>query len=142
MQEIKDIAKMNFRFKEKSSPCNYVHFIAKSLPEYPIEEILTASTLFIEWKPELVEMVLGYLTPKNIRVHVIAQAYEDIAEDVEPWYKTKYKKEKIPAEVIEKWSNAGYNSDLKLPALNEFIPTKFDLKLDNSVVSLYLCCII
>lgn len=135
--EIRDISQMNFRFKEKSSPCSYVHFIAKSLPEYPIEEILTASALFLEWKPDLVKMVLGYLTPENIRIHVMAQAYENIATDVEPWYKTKFKKEKIPESVIEKWRNAGYNSELKLPANNEFIPTKFDLKLENSVIEKY-----
>ncbi|XP_033214183.1 insulin-degrading enzyme isoform X2 [Belonocnema kinseyi] len=132
--EYRDIATMNFRFKEKNSPRNYVSSTVQALQEFPISEVLSAPRLFTEWRPELIDLVLGYLTPENIRVQVVAQAFEEMATEVEPWYQTKFKKEKIPASIIEKWSNAGFNSELKLPAKNEFIPTEFDIKLDNSVV--------
>lgn len=132
--EYRDIAKMNFRFKEKSSPRSQVNSTAQALQEFPVEEVLSAPRLFTEWKPELIELVTSFLTPQNIRVQVVAQAYEDIATEVEPWYQTKFKKENIPADLIEKWSNAGLNSDFKLPEKNEFIPTEFDIKLDNSIV--------
>lgn len=137
LQEYRDIATMNFRFKEKNSPRNYVSSTVQALQEFPINEVLSAPRLFTEWRPELIDLVLGYLTPQNIRVQVVAQAFEEIATEVEPWYQTKFKKEKIPTSVIEKWSNAGFNSDLKLPAKNEFIPTEFDIKLENSVVSFF-----
>ena len=130
---------MNFRFKEKNSPRNYVSSTVQALQEFPINEVLSAPRLFSEWRPELIDLVIGYLTPQNIRIQVVAQAFEEIATEVEPWYQTKFKKEKIPSNIIERWSNVGLNSDLTLPAKNEFIPTEFDIKLENVVVSLFDC---
>ncbi|XP_046427439.1 insulin-degrading enzyme isoform X1 [Neodiprion fabricii] len=127
-EECKDIAAMNFRFKEKSSPRSWVNSTVHCLQEYPMQEILTGPRLLREWKPELIEMVLGYLTPENVRISVVAQQYEDIANEKETWYGTRYMKEKIPNDIIEKWRNAGLNSDLRLPAKNEFIPANFELK--------------
>ena len=126
---------MNFRFKEKSSPQSYVNSISQALQKFPIEEVLSAPRLFTEWRPELIDLVSGFLTPQNIRVQVVAKVYDDIATEVEPWYQTKLKKEKIPQDVIEKWSKAGLNPNFKLPAKNDFIPTEFDIKLDDSPVS-------
>lgn len=125
---------MNFRFKEKSSPRSWVNSTVHCLQEYPIEEVLTGPRLFTEWKPELIEMLMTYLTPENVRISVIAQQYEDIATEKETWYGTRYKKEKIPEAVIDKWRNAGLNPDLRLPARNEFIPTNFDLKPQDTEV--------
>ncbi|XP_012261292.2 insulin-degrading enzyme isoform X2 [Athalia rosae] len=127
-EEHRDIAAMNFRFKEKSSARSYVNSTVHCLQEYPIPEVLTGPQLVKEWRPDLLEMVMGYLTPENVRISVMAQQYEDIATEKEPWYGTRFKKEKIPEDIIEKWKNAGLNPDLRLPAKNEFIPTNFELK--------------
>lgn len=54
--------------------------------------------------------------------------YETDADSVEPWYGTKYKKENIPEELIQRWNNAGTNEAFQLPEVNEFLPTKFDIK--------------
>lgn len=119
---------MNFRFKEKTSPRNYVKMTVLSLQEYPIEEVLSAPRLLTEWKPDLISDLEQYLVPNKIRVHVVSKSCEACADSVEPWYGTKYKKEKIPDEIITRWKNAGYNDALKLPEKNEFIPKKFDIK--------------
>lgn len=126
--EYKDIADMNFRFKEKCPPYRYVSSIVQVLQDYPMEEVLTIEQLFPEWKPDLINWVMDHLTPQNVRIHVVGKSYENIADETEKWYGTKFKKEKIPQSVIEKWSNPGYSSDLKLPPKNDFIPTKFDIK--------------
>ena len=128
---------MNFTFKEKSSPRIYVNATVQYLQDYPIEEVLTAPLLYTEWKPELIMSLENYLVPEKIRVHVVAKAFEDIADAVEPWYGTKYKKEKISNEILEKWENAGklkkLNQAFHLPEKNEFIPTKFDIKTASQV---------
>lgn len=126
---------MNFRFKEKSSPRNWVNSTVHCLQEYPMQEVLTGPRLYPEWRPDLIEMLLGYLTPENVRISVLAQQYEDIATEKETWYGTKYKNEKIPEETIKKWKNAGLNPDLRLPPKNEFIPTNFELKPQEPDVS-------
>ncbi|EZA60071.1 insulin-degrading enzyme isoform X2 [Ooceraea biroi] len=126
--EYKDIANMNFRFKEKSLPRNYVISMVLASQDFPMNEVLTAERIFTEWRPDLIDQILEYFTPQNIRVHVVAKAYKNIADETEKWYGTKYKKETIPAEIINKWSNVSENSDLQLPASNEFIADKFDIK--------------
>ncbi|XP_053988603.1 insulin-degrading enzyme [Hylaeus volcanicus] len=126
--EYRDIANMNFRFKEKCSPSIYVITLVNVLQDYAMEEVLVAESLFQEWDPDSIEQVMEYLTPEKVRIHVIGKVYESIANETEKWYGTRFKKEKIPQDIINKWMNAGYNSDLKLPSKNEFIPDKFDIK--------------
>lgn len=124
---------MNFRFKEKSSPRSYVSSTVRHLQEYPIEEVLSAPRLFTEWRPDLINDLAQYLVPEKIRVQVVAKAYEAEANSVESWYGTKYKKEKIPDEVIKKWNNAELNESFYLPEKNEFVPTKFEIKPNEKV---------
>lgn len=119
---------MNFRFKEKSSPRNYVNSIVQALQEYPMNEVLCAEHTFPKWRPDIINQIMEYLTPQNIRVHVVGKIYENIANETESWYGTKYKKEKIPTDIINMWENVSDNPNLQLPPKNEFIATKFDIK--------------
>lgn len=128
LKEYRDIANMNFRFKEKSLPRNYVNSVVQALHDFPMNEVLCAEHIFTEWRPDLIDQLMEHLTPQNIRIHVVAKAYEGIANETEKWYGTKHKKEAIPVEIINRWNNANENSDLRLPVKNEFIATKFDIK--------------
>lgn len=119
---------MNFRFKEQSSPQSYVSSIAQGLHLYNMEDVLTAEHLFLEWDPQLITDVMEYLKPTNIRVHVVGKHFLKLANQSEKWYGTKFKKEKISLGLIERWQKCPPNSDLALPAENEFIPSIFDLK--------------
>ncbi|KAL6438860.1 hypothetical protein ACFW04_003738 [Cataglyphis niger] len=131
--EYRDIANMNFRFKEKSSPRNYVNSIVQMLQEYPMNEVLCAERTFPEWRPDIINQIMEYLTPQKIRVHIVGKVYENIANETEKWYNIKYKKEKIPTDIINMWENVSDNSDLQLPPKNEFIATKFDIKPEANV---------
>lgn len=122
---------MNFRFKEKVLARNHVMSTVLSLQEFPMEDVLTAPSLFTEWKPEIISEVLTWLTPEKVRIQVIGQAFENIATESEKWYGTKYCKKPIPLETIEKWKNAELNPALRLPAKNDFIATDFSIKLNN-----------
>lgn len=133
LQEYCDIAQMNFRFREKMAPRDYVNVTVQFLQEYPIEEVLTAPRLYTEWKPDLITSLKEYLVPDKIRVLVIAKKFEKEAQSIEPWYSIKYKKERITKEVLHKWKNAGLNPAFKLPLANEFIPTIFDIKPSENV---------
>ncbi|XP_021926557.1 insulin-degrading enzyme isoform X2 [Zootermopsis nevadensis] len=136
-QEYKDIISMHFRFKDKESPRSYVSNIVHNLHDYPLEEVLSGCFLISDWKPDLIEMVLGYLTPENIRVAVVGQMFEPVSNEVEKWYGTKYKLEKIPESVLDEWRSPNLCCDLKLPPKNEFIPTDFDLMPREETAPLY-----
>lgn len=57
----------------------------------------------------------------------MAKKFENDLDQVEPWYGTKYKVAKIPNQILDSWRNAGELDDLKIPEVNEFIPTDFHL---------------
>lgn len=138
LQEYRDLANVNFRFMEKQQPRSYVSSRVTGLWDYPMNEILCGDCLFPQWKPELIDTIVNCLTPQNIRVHVVAKAYENIANETERWYSTKYKKERISTRIIDMWEDAGYNSEFHLPAKNEFIPSRLDLKpRDDNVIGYY-----
>ncbi|KAL6254451.1 hypothetical protein P5V15_014499 [Pogonomyrmex californicus] len=131
--EYRDIANINFCFQEKQLPMNYVSSMVHKLQKYPMIEVLCAERVFKEWRPDLIVEVMKYLTPENIRIHLAAKTYENIANETESWYGTKYKKEKVSKETMDTWNNAGYNSNFKLPSKNKFIPTKFDIKPETNI---------
>ncbi|KAF7987713.1 hypothetical protein HCN44_003576 [Aphidius gifuensis] len=126
--EYKEIAQMEYNFKEKKQPRDAVKITSRNLQKYPIDELLSVPYLPTEWRPDLIKSLYDYLLPKNIRVHIVAQAYDGIADKTEYWYGTKYSEESIPDCIIEKWSEPGWPDYLKLPTVNEFIPKNFDIK--------------
>uniref|UniRef100_A0A1B6FWC7 Insulin-degrading enzyme n=2 Tax=Cuerna arida TaxID=1464854 RepID=A0A1B6FWC7_9HEMI len=125
--EYKDVMSMHFRFKDKEMPRSYVSNIAVNLQDYPMEEVLSASYLLSEWRPDLIQKVLGYFTPNNVRVAVVGKTFESIATECEKWYGTKYKQEKIPEDTIKDWNDESLCEALHLPSKNEFIPNDFSL---------------
>ncbi|KYN00390.1 PREDICTED: insulin-degrading enzyme-like [Cyphomyrmex costatus] len=126
--EYRDIANIDFHFKGMLDPYHYVQFTVQALQQFRMKEILCAECIYPEWRPDLIEEIMTYLTPQNVRIHVVAKAYEDIADETERWYGTKYKKMKISKETMEMWSSAAFNDDLKLPPKNKFIATTFAIK--------------
>ncbi|XP_043479805.1 insulin-degrading enzyme-like isoform X2 [Leptopilina heterotoma] len=128
------IQKINFNFMKKYSSISHVCATAHDMQVYPIEEVLSAPYYLTKWEPQLINQVLNNLRPENIRVKIMAHNFENITTDVEPWYKTKFEKQKIPEFVIQQWTFADDNSDFKLPDRNEFIPVEFGLKFQTSVV--------
>ncbi|XP_015116960.1 insulin-degrading enzyme isoform X2 [Diachasma alloeum] len=131
-EECRQIAQMDFDFKEKSSPRTYVNQTVQALQKYPMEEVLSAPYLPTEWRPDLITLITDHLVPQKIRIHVVGKAFEPIATESELWYGTKFKKEKIPDSVITRWSSPGLHQDLKFPSKNEFIPTAFEIKANEN----------
>ncbi|KAJ8935785.1 hypothetical protein NQ314_012635 [Rhamnusium bicolor] len=134
--ENRDIGQMIFRFKDKESPRSYISSLVHSIQEYPMENVLCANYMLSEWEPELVEKVWNNFVPDNIRIAVIAKKFEEELDEEEPWYGTKYKKTYIPDKTIQAWKDAGLCPDLKMPEINEFIPTDFHLYPIDEDVSL------
>lgn len=102
-----------------------------------MEEVLSGPFLMHEYRPDLIEDLLNRLVPQNIRVAVIGKKFEDIVNEEEHWYGTKFKSEDILEETLAKWELPGLHPNLKLPPKNEFIPTNFDLCAREKDVSLF-----
>ncbi|XP_071646735.1 insulin-degrading enzyme-like [Temnothorax longispinosus] len=133
--EYRDITNMNFHYKEESLLNNYVASAARALQEYPMDEVLCAEIVCTDqiWRPDLIEQVVEYLKPQNIKIYVIAIECEIIANEREYWCGVEYKKVKVPKETMNMWNHAGYSPDLTLPSKNEFIATTLDIKPQTNV---------
>ncbi|CAH1259207.1 IDE [Branchiostoma lanceolatum] len=126
--ECRDLSALKFRFKDKEIPRNYTSHLAGILQKYPMDHVLVAPYLCEDYEPQLIDNVLSKLTPENVRVAVVAKAFEGATDSEEQWYKTQYKIEPISPDLIQQWSEVETHPDLKLPLLNEFIPTQFEIK--------------
>nr|XP_045607622.1 insulin-degrading enzyme-like [Procambarus clarkii] len=133
--ECRDLSSMTFRFKDKERPQSYTCGLSEQLHYYPLEEVLCGGYLLSEFKPELIDMVLGHLIPQNIRIAVVGKALSEKVTCTEKWYGTCYKMEDIDPALLEQWQSVGLNDQLRLPMKNEFVPTCFDLYKDVQPVS-------
>ncbi|XP_021366935.1 insulin-degrading enzyme-like isoform X1 [Mizuhopecten yessoensis] len=125
--EYQNIRAMKFRFKDKEESRNYTPSVCRAMQIYPMEEALSGGHLMSEFRPDLITQILEKLVPHNMRMRVVAKKYEDIVDQTEPLYGTKYRLEKIPKEKLQTWSCCGFHENLKLPAVNEFIPESFEI---------------
>ena len=58
---------------------------------------------------------------------MVGKRFEGKTERTERWYGTQYSHRKIAPETITQWEAADGSECLHLPAVNEFIPTDFEL---------------
>ena len=114
------VAKLAFRFSEKTSAINAVRTIAPALEHYPAENLLVAPFLMEEFDALLIRAFLDHLTPGNVMVSVSGPGYEGIR--TEKWFGVSYDLARGPIEMADMDT-----SGLMLPAVNPFLPDSFDL---------------
>ncbi len=122
-RRLNDIA---FRFKQKMPASNYVRNIASDLQHYPPADVLHGPYRLENYSPELIRHFIGYLTPDNVLVTIVALNLPTDSED--PWYGTRYAVTPIDEAVLGRWRDEQAPTQLALPGPNVFIPTRFDLK--------------
>lgn len=130
--EYRNLRDLEFRFEDQKEPIQLVKHVVSSMRHYPMNEVLVGPHLVTEWRPDLIELVLNMLTPKNMRIIIVDQSLHWKCDETEKVYNTKYGIEKIPQVTINDWTVCGMNQSLHLPQLNPFIPTDFDfLSIDS-----------
>ncbi|RHY90656.1 hypothetical protein DYB35_009446 [Aphanomyces astaci] len=125
--ETQSIALMNFRFRSKETPINYATSLATRMQLYPVQHIVAGSSLLYTYNPVQVESILSQLTPRRMRLTVVAKDFEGKATDVEPWYGTLYAESALPPSLIQRWESPARTEALFCPHPNAFIPHNFDL---------------
>ncbi|CAN7999339.1 unnamed protein product, partial [Ixodes pacificus] len=125
-KELQDQSRMAFRFKGKDTPQGYARDLSSLVHLFPMEDVLAGPYLLEDYRPDLIEDLLGYLRPDNVRIALVAKRFAGQTDSVEKWYGTMYKLEPIAETVLQKWREAGTHENLRLPPRNEFIPNNFD----------------
>ncbi|CAF2145915.1 unnamed protein product [Rotaria magnacalcarata] len=126
--ECKNFNSMNFQFREKERPDDFVSSLAGRMRDYPLVECLSGEYEMREFRPDLIKELLNeYLIPSRMRVFLASKEFTSIATEKEKWFDTQYKKEYLPEELIEKCETCELIPELHLHSPNEFIPTDFHL---------------
>ncbi|CAB4420535.1 unnamed protein product [Rhizophagus irregularis] len=123
--EIKKIREISFRFREKYAPTGYTTNLSMMMQKpYPREWILSTS-LIREFDSKLINELLDLLRHDNFVLRLSSQSFTGL-DQKEKWYGTEYKVEPLSDKLIQALKNITTHSELKLPEINEFIPTDFE----------------
>ncbi|KAI9852489.1 MAG: Insulinase (Peptidase M16) [Thelocarpon superellum] len=135
VEEMKGMAEVDFRFKQKSPASKFTSRISSVMQKpLPRELLLSGLSLIRRFDADLITQALSYLRADNFRLSIVSQDLSDGLDQKERWYGTEYRNEQIPAdflEEIQRVADGHCRSDLPelyLPGKNEFIPTKLEVE--------------
>lgn len=125
--ELKNTGFMEFEYGDKIDPYREAMYYANQLHSTPLQDILSAPYLFLEYDETLIRNFLGRLSPKNLFRKLVAP--EVVTDVVSQLYGTPYKFSpniSVQAKCITKQCLA-LKRTLGLPSKNPYIPRNFDL---------------
>lgn len=134
--ELHQISDMNFQFRENGDPTDFCSRAADLMFDYEPSKLLYGSGMTGDFDSAVATAFLERLTPEHAMVTVIRPEEETEKDDdewqKEQWYGAKYKVTDMTEEQKAEWTNPPkVDERLRLPALNEYIPTDFSLKCDQ-----------
>ncbi|RWR80472.1 nardilysin-like protein isoform X1 [Cinnamomum micranthum f. kanehirae] len=130
-KELQDIGNMEFRFVEEQPQDDYAAELAENLHFYSEEHIIYGDYAFEVWDEKLIEHVLSFFSPENMRIDIVSKSFNKQSKDVqhEPWFGSLYTEEDISPFLLEQWTNPPKRDpSLHLPPKNEFIPCDFSIR--------------
>lgn len=123
--ELKQMAKLNFEFKDTADEARLTRQIANGLHHFPAEEVLSAPCLYGDFNANIIGRFAGYLQPNNLQLIITDPKL--VAQKTTKWYAVEYAIEAIKAETLRCWCNAGLTSALQLPASNPYLPERLGM---------------
>ncbi|XP_042507434.1 nardilysin-like isoform X2 [Macadamia integrifolia] len=133
-KELQDIGNMEFRFSEEQPQDDYAAELAENLLVYPEKHVIYGDYAFEVWDEKLLKHVLSFFTPENMRVDILSKFPDKQSQDFqfEPWFGSRYTEEDI-SPFLALWSDPPeIDSFLHLPLKNEFIPSDFSIRSNDS----------
>lgn len=76
-EELKQLSEINFRFRSKAEPLEYVETLADSLNWLPPKDILVGNEVYLEYNEELISSTLEKLIASNCRIDILSKSFED-----------------------------------------------------------------
>jgi len=135
VDEVKGMAEVDFRFKQKTPASSFTSKLSSVMQKpLPREWLLSGSRLIRKFDPNAITKALEYLRTDNFRLTIVSRDFPGDWDQKERWYGTEYKYEPIPEHLVTTVKRAGQTTvkdrlaELHLPHRNEFIPTKLNVE--------------
>jgi insulysin len=132
--EMKNLAEVDFRFKQKTPASRFTSRLSSVMQKSLPSEWLLSGSLLRRFDPELIKEALSYLRADNFRLVIVSQDFPGTWDQKEKWYGTEYKVEKIPQEFLGDLKKALEStetsriSNVHMPHRNEFVPTRLSVE--------------
>ncbi|GAC08058.1 insulinase family protein [Paraglaciecola chathamensis] len=108
-----------WQFADAIKPTDEAISLSSSIFIYPPEHLIASEYILDKPNPAVVDEVLNFFTPENMRVKVVSPNPKTTF--VSRWYQTPYNVSAIPSSLMQKLQNASCNPLLKLPEKNPFL---------------------
>eukprot|EP00730_Choanoeca_flexa_P002032 TRINITY_DN10883_c0_g2_i3.p1 TRINITY_DN10883_c0_g2~~TRINITY_DN10883_c0_g2_i3.p1 ORF type:complete len:1005 (+),score=244.79 TRINITY_DN10883_c0_g2_i3:33-3017(+) len=130
--EVSAIAAAAYRCLDETDDFDYVSELACQIPQFPDEHALDGEAVYFEYNIEVYRQVIDELCADKCLVYFASQnnLTENEVNLIEPWFKTQYGQQAIPAEWLQRWKAAEASSpfsELTWPTPNPYITTDFEL---------------
>lgn len=132
--EMKNLAEVSFRFKQKTPASRFTSRLSSVMQKPMPREQLLSGSLLRRFDPELIKEAMSYLRADNFRLIIVSQDYPGEWDQKEKWYGTEYKVEKIPQDFLNgiqkalEATSSTRTSDVHMPHKNEFVPTRLSVE--------------
>jgi insulysin len=132
--EMKNLAEVDFRFKQKTPASRFTSRLSSVMQKSLPREWLLSGSLLRRFDPESIKKAMSYLRTDNFRLIIVSQTFPGNWDQKEKWYGTEYKSEKIPQDFLKKIQKAldstegTRTSNVHLPHRNEFVPTRLSVE--------------
>ncbi|ODV92635.1 hypothetical protein CANCADRAFT_56288 [Tortispora caseinolytica NRRL Y-17796] len=122
--ELREMSVIEFKYRHKIGAANTASRLAAAMQKIhiPRDRLLSASSVFVTYKPEVISQFGEYFSPNNFRCMLVSQDYPGDWDQTEKWYGTQYRIEQFSKDFLSSLGSSGSLPELHLPAPNEFIP--------------------
>ncbi|OJD16956.1 hypothetical protein AJ78_02938 [Emergomyces pasteurianus Ep9510] len=134
-QEMKNLAEVDFKFKQKSPASRFTSGISSVMQKpYPREWLLSGPRLLRKFDEQAIRRGLDCLRADNFNVELVSQTFPGNWDSKEKWYGTEYKVEKLPSDLLSEigriLETPSYKPipELHMPHRNEFVPTRLEVE--------------
>jgi len=121
-QEMKQLAEIDFRFREKQAPISAVTRLSMQMPHVAPEDVLRAPWMMESYVPDQYRDILSRLTPENVLVAIQEPEPDFESPQKTRWYDAEYSVVPLDPGAITSTSDSGRAAGLALPMENPFIP--------------------
>ncbi|MCC4285741.1 insulinase family protein [Marinobacter salarius] len=126
-EEMKQLAQIDFRFREKSQPVQEVMHLSRQMRHVAPEDVLQAPWMMESYAPDKYRNILNRLTPDNVLVSVLETEPNLEDPNLTQWYDAAWKLKPLAIRDIRQRDDNPMVSRLALPLDNPFIPEELDM---------------
>ncbi len=123
--EKKALLEQIWQFADAIKPIDEAVSLSSAIFLYPCEHLIASEYILDKADPSIVDEILGFFTPSNMRVKVVSPDAQ--TNQISQWYNTPYAVSPLSPQLLKKLQNESCSSLLTLPEKNQFLSREHTL---------------